>query len=564
MKRILLFTLMLLSLLALTAQDLSKLGKSKAFELSGNLSLNANFFGVQGQQPSQTPFFWSISGSPTISVFGLRFPAHLSFRDSKLETNLRFPFNRFAASPSWKWVTVHLGQRSPRMSPYTLTGSDFNGLGVELTPGKFRFALMRGSLRNLSTRADSLQEISTILPAYKRTALAGKIGVGSHRRYFDLIWTKVRDEIDELTYLSPGFTKPIVAPEDNLVLGVDMQLPLFKLFTFKVNGAASLHTANMNQESLPLDEWLSAKQQQSLSNFMVLNASTRWGFAGDAELKLRIKAGSLSLKYHRVEPHFRALGTFFVRRDVESWTANMQLRAFKNKVSLNLRSGIEQNNLSDLLATQRKRVIGSANLLIMPSPELQIQLNISNFQMDNRPGIVTVEDSLRFVNVTQIQRLNLRKRFDLGGPSLQLQATLNHQSVDEPNALNSAFTGINLWNGAFGGDWSNGSNHFRLGTSLNYQQSQRSDELSTTWGLLVHASQQLWDKKLRFQLSHNIRQISSQQGDRRLSLTLRSSLRWRIAEAHSFQLSGSYLNRNLQTNQSPRSLRASVGYSFSF
>jgi len=563
MKRILLLLLSFL-LLSSSAQDLSKLSKNKAFALSGNLSFNANFFGVQGQQSSQTPFFWSISGSPSISLFGLRFPAHISFRDSKLESNLQFPFNRFAASPSWKWVKVHLGQRSPRLSPYTLTGNDFNGVGIELTPGKLRFAFMRGTFRNLSTRADSLQVISTILPSYRRRGLAGKIGFGSRQRYVDLIWMKVRDELDDFTNLSDEFNKPLIVPEDNLVLGLDMQIPLLKALTIKVNGAGSLHTPNINLSPIPLDEWLSPEQQTSVSRIIALNASTRWGFAGDAELRLRLKPGSFSIKYHRVEPNFRSLGTFFVRQDVESWTANLQLRAFKNKLSLMLRGGWEQNNLSDLLATRRQRLIGMANLLIMPARDLQIQLNISNFQMDNRPGLITVEDSFRFVNVTQIQRASVRKSIDLGGPSLSLQGTINHQSVDEPQAQNASFTGIELWNAAFGTDWKNASGNFILGTNLNYQQSLRGDEMSTTWGVMLRINQNLWDKKLRLRLSSIFNQVNSQQATPRLSMTLRSSMRWQLAQAHSFNLGASLLDRNLQASQPIRSLRASVGYSFRF
>jgi hypothetical protein len=564
MKRLFLFTLLTLSLLLARAQGPVQRDKSRLIDFSGGLSLSANYFHVQGQQPNQTPFFWSISGSPTLSLLGIRFPAHISLRNSGLETNLNFPFNRFAASPSWKWVRLYLGQRSPKFSPYTLRGSDFNGMGVELTPGKFRFALLRGTLRNLSTRADSLQEISTILPTYKRRALAGKIGFGSRRSYLDILWMKVRDEANDITYQSKNFDLPQQAPEDNLLLGLDLNLRLLKALTFKLNGAASLHTANMNLDKLPLDEWLSPQQQQSLSRLMVINASTRWGFAGDAELRLRLKPGSFSLKYHRVDPNFRSLGTFFVRQDVESWTGSLQLRALKNKLNLNLRGGLEQNNLSDLLATRRQRIIGSANLLVMPSRDMQLQLHLSNFQVDNRPGLVTVEDSFRFVNVTQIQRASFRKRFELGGPSLSLQASLNHQSVDEPVALQSAFQQIELWNGALGADWSNAEGTFRLGSSLNYQQSRRGEELSTTYGIMLRAQQSLWDKKLRLQLSNNLRQVQSQQGDARLSLTLRGSCRWRISKAHSFNLAASYLDRNLQAEQRVRSLRASAGYRFNF
>src|SRR5690625_7751885 len=58
--------------------------------------------------------------------------------------DLRQNINQIGLSPSWRWITLHLGDFSRGYSPYTLEGTRLRGAGIDLTPGIFTFSVQGG------------------------------------------------------------------------------------------------------------------------------------------------------------------------------------------------------------------------------------------------------------------------------------------------------------------------------------------------------------------------------------------------------------------------------------
>ncbi|MEM6342401.1 MAG: hypothetical protein AAF927_00925 [Bacteroidota bacterium] len=557
---------LLLLCLGLSAQGLDKFKNKPPLALSGSLRLSASYYSITGAPNTQNPFSWVLSGTPTLSVFGIKFPVSFSYRGSNLETNLQFPLNRFAASPSWKWGRLHLGQRSMRLTDYTLSGRDFNGVGVELNPGVLRFAALSGNFRNVQTQADSLTQLALILPSFKRNGFGGKLGVGTAQNYLDFIFMKIEDQEETIVFQSPEIATPVSLPKDNVVLGSDLKLTLFKSLSLRLNGAASLVSDKDSSLGIPLDTLNLDRWLEPLSKVIEPNLSTRWGLAGDAELSLKLKAFSIGAKYHRVDPYFRSLGTFFIRNDIESYTGKLGLRLWENKFNLNLQAGRERNNLSGLKARTQSRTIGSASLFLNPIKALQINLNYSNFQRDNESGFVEIEDTLRVVNLTQLQSLNISYRAKTQGPTLRLRASVSRQSIEDQSVYRPIDNHLNSLVGSFhaGLHWKEAG--FRLTPSLQYRQMDFRGDLRQTYGFGLQLSQALLEKKLRLQARFSLRQTMSQQGNDNTALNLRASGRFKLSKRQNINLNLHYLSRQYQAvDRVDRStFRLNFAYSFNF
>jgi hypothetical protein len=82
-------------------------------------------------------------------MFGvINLPFSFAYTNNQATANLPQPFNRFSLSPSYRWVTTHIGYGNMSFSPYTLSGHEFFGGGIELAPDNgFRFAALYGRFR---------------------------------------------------------------------------------------------------------------------------------------------------------------------------------------------------------------------------------------------------------------------------------------------------------------------------------------------------------------------------------------------------------------------------------
>ena len=165
-----------------SAQDLSDLKNTKPFAITGNVGVNTSFYSVSGIPDRQAPFAYGVNASATMTLFGIAMPFSFSWYNNN-KAGFHQPFNQFGISPTYKWLTLHLGYRNLSFSEFTLSGYTFLGAGVEAKPGKFRLGAMYGkfnqnSVYNLAM-ADSL-------PRMTRTGWAAKVGYGTDKRFVDL------------------------------------------------------------------------------------------------------------------------------------------------------------------------------------------------------------------------------------------------------------------------------------------------------------------------------------------------------------------------------------------
>jgi hypothetical protein len=251
------------------SQDLEQIGKEKPVKFSGGLTVLGNFYQVSGIEPRSKPFLWSINGSPTITVLGVSFPFY--FNIGAQNRSFSQPFNQFGVSPRYKWLTTHIGYRSLNFSNYTLSGIVMLGGGLEIRTKKFRFGAIAGRI-NKAVREDTTQSFIAPQPAYKRMGFSAKIGVGTESNYFDLIVLKAKDE--GASYVDAPLR---LKPAENVVLGVNSKLLLFKHINLGFEVAGSAYTRNNLLDSINFND-----VPKELRTIMKINISTQLLFAGNA------------------------------------------------------------------------------------------------------------------------------------------------------------------------------------------------------------------------------------------------------------------------------------------
>lgn len=388
---------LLLTVSFLNAQEIKTLLQPPKPGFSGSIFASGQYYSIRGAENRRSPYSYNIAGNLTFKLSVITVPVSFSFRDQQFSYG--HSFNKFGISPYWKWIKVHIGHRSMRFSNYSLGGKNFFGGGLELTPGKFRFSAFAGTMQNPLAQRDTLIYGAELVPTYKRFAYGGKIGVGSRRNYFDLIALHIEDrETDELvgSRRQTGFN-----PVKNVVLGTDWKFVFFKNLNLKGTINASLYTENKALESS-----LESIESPLLRNLFDINASSKLSLAGEADLRYNFKYFGLGVRYRRIEPNYRSLGIPFLQADFENYTFNVSASALKNKINTNVNIGIERNNLRNLDYMSRKRLIMNMNGSWMATQELMFSGNFSNYRFETTDGLVNINDTLRYINVSKNYGLN--------------------------------------------------------------------------------------------------------------------------------------------------------------
>ena len=104
--------------------------------VNGGIAANSVFY--TGDNAARQPFMWVLTGNINIHLLN-QFNIPFSYNLNNLGSNYTYPTlpNRLSLHPTYKWVTAHVGDVSMSFSPYTLSGHQFTGGGVELKPGNF-------------------------------------------------------------------------------------------------------------------------------------------------------------------------------------------------------------------------------------------------------------------------------------------------------------------------------------------------------------------------------------------------------------------------------------------
>jgi hypothetical protein len=455
--------ILLFPALCLKAQDIEQVAKSPILTTNGGISFNQ--IGKYSPQTSNNdPYSYYLSGNINANLFGVvNLPFSFAFTNNKFTSNLPQPFNRFSISPSYKWITTHIGYTSMNFSPYTLAGHDFLGGGVELSPGKsIKVSAMYGRLK----RSVDPDTIGTE-PSFRR--MGGGFKIDYMNKNIDVSFNifKAKDDINSITFRTKDSI--FIKPQDNLTGSMKVNIKLIKNLSVVTEYAASFlnHDISNNQSS---------------NFFIEKDGDMSYYYALKSSIVQTSKLGQIGASYERVSPNYKTLGAYYFNNDFENITANFTT-TIKKRINLAMDIGYQRDNLEQQKLNTSSRMIYSGNLNAKITKRLNAGVNVSNLK--SFVHITDIYDRLTQTNKFQnLDTLNFT-RLDLTISShtnyiieaskrrrQNINMTFTYQKASEQQGDDKSYTGSEIYNTSLSYLFSMIPQRLNISTTLNYNRNQ--------------------------------------------------------------------------------------------
>lgn len=555
---------LLLIPISLIGQDLEQVANDiknlnvQSLKLSGGLNLEANYYEVNGISARQDQLQYRINANLNLSFMGINAPFALHFSDGNEAFNL--PSYTFAGiSPTYKWARLHLGARNLNFSKYTLAGINFEGAGIELTPGKFYAAGMYGRLRR--AQISDLGSLQNLDPVYKRMGWGTKVGYGTGRDKIHLSLFSAWDDEGSI----PTPTALSITPAENLVGSLTFSKSIGKRLTAEGEWAKS--GTNTDVQLSEITEEIPSGLDGGLG-LVSPNSSYNVGDAIRGGLNFTGKGYALRAGYERIDRAFRTLGALFFNSDVENLTTGISTNLFKNKVNFFANVGVERNNLDDVEKTATRRLVYSVNAGFYPNNTWSLNAGYSNFE--NTTKLRSLVDPLNNVDSIFLSQLtqtaNLSATYQVNeGSSLTLigsYQTANSivEDIIQEEELTTFYNALILYN------FQLAESGFSLNASLNYNQTELSFGKTTTFSPSLGIMKNFSEQRLRTNFRTTFNRIQQGNGQENRVITLLGGLSYNFLSGHTLSSRLYWIKRLNNTEMLPafNEFRGSLAYGFRF
>lgn len=388
------------------AQNLDDISIKKGIKTSGGINLKNTFYLGNNQLILRDPFAYYLTGNLNINLYGFDMP--FSFSYSNTSKSYTQPFNRFKLAPQYKWVKLHIGNSAMDFSKYTLAGHRFNGVGVELTPGKWNISSMYGSLMKPIEYNPLINNISSV--AYKRMGYGIKAGYADKGDEINAIFFAAKDDVHSLKYDVPD--EADLHPQKNTTFSIQGKKTFLKYFFLQAEYALSLYNSELRTETGDI-----IHTSNFFDKLLGKKPNERYLDAFNTSAGFQNPLWGLVLAYERVAPDYQTLGGYYFVNDVEIYKVAPNLNLWKGKLKLSGSLGLEYNNLDNQKANDNSRTVGAANVAFSSGKAWNASLAYSNFSSYTKykptayPYYVDDLDSLNFYQVTQTLNGNVNYTF---------------------------------------------------------------------------------------------------------------------------------------------------------
>ncbi len=550
---------LLLSVYALQGQELSDLKNVKPFDISGSIGVTSSFYNVSGIPERQAPFAYGINANATLTVYGISMPFSFTWFNNNKKGNFSQPFNQFGISPTYKWLTVHLGYRNLSFSEFTLNGYTFLGAGVEAKPGKFRLGAVYGKFNQNSTfnlaMADSI-------PKMTRVGWAAKVGYGTDNRFVDLSVLRIGDDpknFDPSKIKVGGGT-----PEQNIAFGLTSRFEIIPQLMFTFDGSYSFYT---NDRTVAESDSIGDSMLKFAGNFITVNNTSAYFKAFKTGLNYRFTPTIVSgIEYRRVDPGFRSMGSYFFNNDVQHVTFNQTLGLLENKLNLRGSLGIQSDNLNGEKAHTAKRVIGSLSGSYNIDQNWGIDGSFSNFSTNQQAYRQSVTDTLRIFQVNRTISLSPRYMKATEKLSHMVMLNLNMSTLDDKNKHTADMTDTDTYMAMLMYNLGLPALRMNVSAGLNYTMMTNKHFENVLTGGNFNVSKTFLEDKLSLNWSNNV-MSNTINDDSGLIINSALNAGYRFHPKHSLSLNFNVINNRFAegaTVPSYNEIRGDVGYVFTF
>ncbi len=556
-KKLGLCTLFMLSTTVLSAQNLDNLKDKKPFNAGGSIALNTSYFATNGNNfpfGVTDPFQWNIVGTPWISLYDFMIP--FSFTIGKQNQSLEHPFYQFGMSPTYKWITLHLGYSNMTFSPYTLSNHTFLGAGVELNPKKFRFAAMYGRLQqaaSLDTTARIYQEAK-----YKRMGFGVKVGYGKESNFFDLTFFKAKDELNSIQKPPSEYG---ITPAENVVIGATTKQKINELLEWYADIGYSLYTRDLTAPGAFYDDEPALNAANSL---LQVNMSTHANMAFKTGVSYTLKNFRMGAEYERVAPEYLTLGSYFFANDFQKILVTPSLSFAKRKANISATYNLQWNNLEDTRLQTTYRSNGTINLALNPNNNMGLNLGYTNFYIFQKSGTLPLNDSVAINMMTHVVTAAPRLTFTSSELIQNYVFTANFQTLQDQNIATNPYTKSQTLNLMVNGIFNLIKKKKSFVTGINFLSLKTAYTTNTRIGFNGGYNFKLLKDKLDVRANANISINQNKNGYAGHTEAITAQLNYSLAKAHSISCNVSFLNNGYSAGNSYFEFRGQLSYVYSF
>lgn len=528
-----------------TAKNFSK---QEWFKMNGGVTLNSMY--MQGNVPPSSTLSYLLAGNVHFQLFNtIQVPLSISLTNTG--ANVAYPTlpNRFSLHPSYKWATLHLGDITLPFSPYTLSDHQFTGVGLELSPDKWKIAAMYGQLQ----RKLEYDTANVLVPAaYQR------MGVGTQVRYQHETFT-----IGSSIFLAKDNETSLLNQPDSV--GIFPQQNLASQVDISANVAPNIRLMGEYAFSL-LDRDMRIPSNGSRVYYQSYNMGIAYTFLKN----------ELQLKYERIDPQYSTLGTYYSNSDYENITVNFTTQLLKDKVQLATNVGVQNDDLDGTKGSRTSRFVGAVNVAYTPSQRVSINAGYSNFQSHknvksqfnyiNQYDIVQNLDTLDFVQLSQ--NANFMCSYVLQQTDSQnqnVQFTTNwQQAKDTYIGISNPSNFMSMLNSYLMHTIQFNKTNWQVSSSFNYTYSDMQQASNTMFGPTVAVSARFLNKTLQSGVSYSCNWSYTEAEYDQFVTNIRIHSSYTFLKKHTLQASGTY--QLLAKNTTPNIYRTNltIAYRYTF
>jgi hypothetical protein len=397
--------------------------------------------------------------------------------------------NQFGASPTYKWITGHVGYRSLTFSPYTLAGHQFLGAGVEMNPGLLRLGVMYGRFQRAVDEDTSASRF--VLPAYERSGYSARLGIGSSANYFDVIMLKAKD--DPASLRRPP-TNSLVLPGENLVLGISGTAEVFDGLRLQLDAAASDYTRDVRAQRIADAENAHIEAFDALSPN---RSSTQFYTAIKAGATYSLHRFSIAAAYNRIDPDYQSMGAYHLTNDLQSVSLAPRFVLLDGRMRVNANLTYRHDNLQNKKRATTTRVIPVVAVSVQPASNWGVDLNYTDVMTSQSDGYLPVNDSLRLSQQNPMITLSPRYSIISGSASHTFLLGVMYQTLLDGNALTARYSEYNSTNLNLNYTLSLTRQQFSLSASANTTRLENAGGVYRNSGFALNASKGLLEQALR-------------------------------------------------------------------
>ena len=536
-------------------QDVEQVAKSDPWISNGSLTMSNIFSWPSDSLSKEQAYSYYISGALNTTFFGVvSVPMSFSYTNNDYASTIAYPFNRFSLAPSYKWIKTYIGFSSMTFSQYTLSGREFMGGGVELTPPDVPvvFSAFYGRF-NKAVDFDS----ATMKPIYRRLGGGVLVGYNGERLSVKVNAIRVADDKESLKFADSDTN--YIAPQGNVAFGIEVSANPFENTSVSAQYTMSI-----------VDTDIASKD----------SSGTTMGILDDEDDTYRYSAyklsashsfgiGSLGASLERVSPNYMSFGSYYNTDDFQNVTLDFTVRIGKfANISGNV--GFQHDNLDGQDVNTNSQTIYNCSLQLTPFERFVLSGSISNIQ-----SYVYIKDIIEKVTETnQYQNLDTLSytelNFNANGnvsysfgdqqvlpQSVTVGYTYQRASHEQDNCDKYIDTKLHNINASY--QITHAESKTSLSLSGNFNRTQNTIVTDVlTYGATLSNS---FVKNLNVSVGVTCSNVSSEKNYD--IINARATLSYSLLEHHSVSMNITSLNNNSQSRGTQYSANLTYSYNFS-